>query len=301
MKRFVKAIMKRVTWLAIFGLMSAALFTTGSSPSLAAEPESKTETKLPDWADGWRVSGVIRQGSKTEASVEHRIGWKRFVREGNEWSPGVVVDQIDAEQRTVTLRRGEQRAVLRTGAAPEIPKKAGDKPTSAAGTDTAKASFKTSLRIRLASGETVVAGGWISGPGKRTLVLGTPVIDARNGQVMFSMQFMDAPEAVWDRLGLGNVQGDGQQSSQSSTLAAGRLDAILNAARNETGVDILSAPRIVTRDGRAAQISIGQDSDPNGMISVNLTPKLTPDHSAVDLSLDARLPAPPNSDLPSAR
>ncbi|MBM3892019.1 MAG: hypothetical protein FJ388_23130 [Verrucomicrobia bacterium] len=249
--------------------------------------------KLPAWADGWRVSGVIRQGSKTEASNEHRIGWKRFVREGHEWSPGVVVEQIDAEQRTVTLRRGEQTAVLRAGPAPDVAKKAGDKPASDAGADAARTPFKTSLRVRVASGQTVVAGGWVSGPGKRAIALGTPVIDAQNGQVTFSMRFIDAPDAVWNRLGLDNVKSDGRDSSQSSILAAGRLDAILRAARNEPGVDVLSAPRVTTLDGQEARISIGQDSDPNGMISVKIVPKLTPDRSAVGLSLDAQLPAPP--------
>lgn len=244
--------------------------------------------EVPDFAAGWRVSGVIRQGSKTEASVEHRIGWKRFVREGNEWSAGVVVERVDGEQRTVTLRRGDQTTMLRAGPGPDVARQAGVK-------DAARAPFKTSLRVRLASGETVVAGGWASAPGKRVLALGTPVIDAQNGQVTFSMQFIDAPEVAWNRLGLGNVKSDGRESWQSSTLAAGRLDTILRAARNESGVDMLSAPRVTTLDGREARISIGQDSDPNGMLTVSLTPTLTPDRSAVDLSLDAQLPAPPDA------
>ena len=291
--------MKRIARLAVSGLMSAALFATGLSPVLAVDKPMPAE--VPEFAAGWRVTGVIRQGSKTEASVEHRIGWKRFVREGDGWSRGVVVERIDAEQRTVTLRRGEQTAVLRTGVAPDIANKAGDKPDSAAGADAAKAPFKTSLRVRLASGETVVAGGWASGPGKRMLALCTPVIDAQSGQMTFSMQFMDAPEAVWNRLGLGNVRSDSRQSAESVTLAAGALETVLKAARRERGVDTLSTPRVVTFDGRAAQVSIGRDNDPNGMISVSLMPKLTADRSAMDLSLDAQLPVPPNSDLPSAR
>jgi hypothetical protein len=255
---------------------------------------SASAADVPEFADGWRVSGVIRQGGKTEASVEHRTGWKRFVREGNEWSPGVVVERIDAGQRTVTLRRGQQPAVLRAGPGPDIARKGG-------ATHTASAPFKTSLRVRVASGETVVAGGWVSGPGKRTLALGTPVIDAQSGQVTFAMQFIDAPDAVWNRHGLNSIKSDGRDSSQSSTLAAGRFDMILNAMRNEAGVDVLSAPRVVTRDGHAAQISIGQDGDPNGMISVSVTPQLAPDRSAVDLSLDAQLPAPPDAGAKSAR
>jgi hypothetical protein len=251
------------------------------------------------FADGWRVSGVFRQGTKTEASVEHRVGWKRFVREGDEWSLGVVVEQIDTKQRTVTLRRGEQTAVLRAGPGPDIANKAGDK--AASGADATRAPFKTSLRVRLANGETVVAGGWVSGPGKRVLALGTPAIDAQNGQVTFAMRFIDAPDAVWNRLGLNNVKSDGRDSSQSSTLGAGRLDAILKVARNEAGVDMLSAPTVVTRDGHKARISIGREEDPNGMISINLTPQLTPDRSAVDLSLDAQLPAPPAAGAKSSR
>lgn len=102
--------------------LSAAWFAAGLLPSLAAELELKAAAKLPDWAAGWRVTGVIRQGSRTEASVEHRIGWKRFVREGNEWSPGVLVDRIDFRQLTVTLRHDEQTVLLRSGSAPAVAK-----------------------------------------------------------------------------------------------------------------------------------------------------------------------------------
>ncbi len=272
--------MKSNARLKMISLLPVVWLAASSLLPFAAESESKASARLPDWVAGWRVTGVITQGIKTEASVEHRLGWKRFVRKGNKWSLDVVVERIDAEKRTVTLRRGEQTAVLRTGVGPEIAKA----PT--------KAPFKTSFQVRLASGETVAFGGWASGPGKRTLALGTPVIDAQNGQVTFSMHFIDAPEAVWNRLGLGDVKNDGRQSSQSSTLAVGQLDSILNAAKNEVGVDVLSTPSVATRDGSPSRISIGQESDPAGMISVNTTRKLTSDRSAVDLSLDAQFPVP---------
>lgn len=72
----------------------------------------------PDFAAGWRVSGVVSQGGKLQASMENSGRFARYVREGDELMPGVIVEKIDKANRSVTVRRDQQVAVIRPGSAP---------------------------------------------------------------------------------------------------------------------------------------------------------------------------------------
>jgi formylglycine-generating enzyme required for sulfatase activity len=76
--------------------------------SLTAESESKTAPKLPDWADGWRVSGVIRMGGKTEAiPLAEAVDWtdartKRVAVAGQAAVPAASVAAASAVGRSGT-------------------------------------------------------------------------------------------------------------------------------------------------------------------------------------------------------
>lgn len=127
--------MKSIVWFVLVCVVS-------SVPAAEKHPSAEA----PEFADGWRVTGVIRMGGKTEASVEHRAGGKRFAREGDTWSPGVVVERIDGKHLTVTLRRGEQTCVLHAGPGPDIARKAGDQPPPAGGAAVPAAMTAPALR-----------------------------------------------------------------------------------------------------------------------------------------------------------
>ena len=71
-----------------------------------------------DFIAGWRVSGVVSQGGKLQACLENSGRFARYVREGDELMPGVIVEKIDKATRSVTVRRDKLVAVIRPGSAP---------------------------------------------------------------------------------------------------------------------------------------------------------------------------------------
>jgi hypothetical protein len=89
-------------------ILLALVLVIGTAP--AADP--------PDFIAGWRVSGVVSQGGKLQACLENSGRFARYVREGDELMPGVIVEKIDKPNRSVTVRRDQQVAVIRPGSAP---------------------------------------------------------------------------------------------------------------------------------------------------------------------------------------
>jgi hypothetical protein len=95
-----------------------ALVALAAAGATAADKEGDT----PGFADGWRLSGILKQGGKLQASMEHTSRTPRFVAEGGELIPGARVEKIDAATRTVTVRKGNLIAIIRTGSSPVIVK-----------------------------------------------------------------------------------------------------------------------------------------------------------------------------------
>ncbi|MBI5394064.1 MAG: hypothetical protein HZA91_02080 [Verrucomicrobia bacterium] len=105
----------RIVFTAVLAAAVCTGFAEDSKKSPAAPPPSPEQ---PDFVAGWRVSGVVKQGGKLQASLEHSGRAARFVNEGDELMPGIVVEKIDPANRSVTVRRDKQTAVIRPGSAP---------------------------------------------------------------------------------------------------------------------------------------------------------------------------------------
>lgn len=80
------------------------------APALPAEDAAS-------WAAGWRVTGIMRQGGRAQASIERPGIMARFVKEGDSLSEGVAVIEINYTRRSVTLTDGKDVAVLRVASA----------------------------------------------------------------------------------------------------------------------------------------------------------------------------------------
>ncbi|MCX6897408.1 MAG: hypothetical protein NT105_01790 [Verrucomicrobia bacterium] len=95
-------------------------------PTIMAQ-DPTTGNVVPEFAAEWRVTGMIRRGSHAEASLERTGVRARFVREGDQLSGGVTVMQVDYNNRSVTLAKGNETAVIQPEnimAAPPPPPKA---------------------------------------------------------------------------------------------------------------------------------------------------------------------------------
>ena len=107
--------------LGVLALVALAAVNASVADNPSSPPASK-DADSPGFADGWRLSGILKQGDKLQASVEHAAHAPRFVIEGGEFTTGVSVEKIDATSRSVIVRKGNMIAIIRSGSAPVVVK-----------------------------------------------------------------------------------------------------------------------------------------------------------------------------------
>ncbi len=159
-------------------------------------------------------------------------------------------------------------------------------------------SFVASIRSSVADKGTLVVGGWTTKPGRRTLVFISPQSSGAEvpaGQGLITASFVEAPDAVWDSVGLGAMKASAKESSLQQALGSQEWPSLLKTLRERPGVDVLSAPRVQTADGTQASITAGDDRDIPGSdkpvylgVSVDLLPHLSDDHANIDLTIKAQ-------------
>jgi hypothetical protein len=124
---------------------------------------------------------------------------------------------------------------------------------------------------------------WTSADGKQAWVLAIPSVsqpDINSGNVLLQqMIFEGSPEAL-ATLGIGSTPAGGAPGF--AALDPEGSKALLERLRKTDGVDVLSAPRIITGGGIEAQVSIGNDT--GGHMKLSVVPNLDPDGN-VDLRL----------------
>jgi type II secretory pathway component GspD/PulD (secretin) len=108
---------------------------------------------------------------------------------------------------------------------------------------------------------------------------------------------ISVPDRLLERLGLQDLRTDENASQAAAALDAARFAALLKFAEGENGVSVLSAPRVLTGNGQAAQISVRQ-TQPDGSATgpaLSLTPTLDATGTSVrlDVNLELNLPASP--------
>jgi hypothetical protein len=157
--------------------------------------------------------------------------------------------------------------------------------------------YSASLRASLASRQTLVTGGWSTADGKRTLLLLEPVVGEGEmaGQVTIQARFAEMPEDVLAKVGLDGMKSDAKESTAQSILGPEQAAHLLAALENSPGVNVMSAPRVSTLDGRQAQIkTVNLRTFGPGEIHelgpvVDVVPYLSADGRSVDLTVIAQL------------
>lgn len=213
-------------------------------------------------------------------------------------APRPVASDADALElarlrNEVTRLRGDLRTATAATNAP-----AARRTAPAAPATTAAPVLATSIRqlasqvsVQLPLGQTLAMGGWAGArPGERIVSFVTPSTDpAAPGTVVMQSHLISVPDRMLDRLGLQELRTDADASQTSAALDPARFAALLKFAEGENGVDVLSAPRVLTANGQAATISVRQ-ARPDGTETGPLL-KLTPtlDATGANVRLDVGL------------
>lgn len=159
--------------------------------------------------------------------------------------------------------------------------------------------YQATLRASVAWNQSLVTGGWKVADGKRALVFVEPDgQEAGNNQVTLRTHIVEVPEAVLAQAGLDRLKTDGKQTSAQAVLAKEQADAIFEMLKSTAGVNVLSAPTVLTLDGRQAQVRVGETKTaPTGEQYqtgplIDIVPQMSPDRSSVTLSILAQLRYP---------
>lgn len=199
----------------------------------------------------------------------------------------------DALQAEVLRLRGEVsqlrkgQASANTGGRPPSTARPAPAETAAPAADPAPGTGPGWMASRVPVNGGALFPAWTSANGKQAWVLAIPSIDqeadSNSGRgtalLLQPLIFEGAPE-VLANLGIGNNPAGGAPGFAS--LGAEDSKALLERLKKTDGVDILSAPRIVTGGGSEAQVSIGNDT--GGQLNLSVVPNLAPDGN-VDLRL----------------
>ena len=155
--------------------------------------------------------------------------------------------------------------------------------------------------------QALVVGGWKTAPGKQTMVFIQPhPVEGGAGQVELQAKFVDMPDSAFGQMGIKSLTADGKDGEGKIGKVTGVLTSeqtalVMKALEQMPGVDVLSAPRVITADGRQAQVKVADvKTAPSGEQyelgpTLDLVPKISDDRSSVLLHVNAqlRLPAAP--------
>lgn len=149
--------------------------------------------------------------------------------------------------------------------------------------------FSASLTSRVASGGTLVVGGWL-GQGMRSCLLLTPGIHQGDNppdaeRIAVQSQVVTAPETFWSEIGWANARSEMRRSTLAGVLTFEQLD-LLVAALKETKDGLpsnTSTPK--GRDGERMALgwSASEDNGDEGMLmDIEMYPRITADGQSVD-------------------
>jgi hypothetical protein len=164
--------------------------------------------------------------------------------------------------------------------------------------------FVATVRAVVPWQQTLVTGGWKLPSGKRVLVFVRPQMSGdggQPGQILLQIRILELPEEVLGQVGLEGVASDNKQSTSRTILTVEQAAAVMKTLEETAGVNVFSAPRITTLDGRQAQIkSVDVKTLPSGEKyevgpSVDIVPRITADGSSVDLAIAAQVRLPSGS------
>lgn len=167
--------------------------------------------------------------------------------------------------------------------------------------------FTANVDAELTRAQTLVTGGWETSPGKRTFILIEPTLidpagnevlidpaEASRTQILVQSKFIEVPEQALQTLGLNDVVADGHQSSERLVLSRDQSLRLLKALGDSPGMEVLSAPRITTLNGRQAQVSVAEEKRIGNETyhlgpSIKVLPQISPTGQSIKLTVNGSI------------
>ena len=164
--------------------------------------------------------------------------------------------------------------------------------------------FTADSTADLTSGQTLIIGGWLTEPGKHTLLFVTPeAIDekgnalpsfSRRAQIHLQARLIEGATEKLAEMGFSEFFEVPGERSKTGILTAQQFAGMLKTLQKSEGAEILSAPRVTTGNGMQAQISVRSPRIVDGKEfqigpQFDFTPILSADGSSLSLKVHAEL------------
>jgi hypothetical protein len=115
-------------------------------------------------------------------------------------------------------------------------------------------------QVTLARGETLVVGGWVTTPGKRTCAFIQPEVSTQDNTVIIRSHFIDIPDASLTSPAWQPFTAAADKATATGVISPENIDALMKELTDKPDLEVLSAPTITTLDGHDATIQIGQET-----------------------------------------
>ena len=250
---------------------------------------------------------IIEQRSRA-----HLTAQKSALRDQYQKNPSAqernrqTADRLAEGSELQRLRKDQKELMRLRAKTTELRKEEADPPRAELSQPDPEASVKTeqespvisyfaNVSAKLARGQTMLTGGWRTESGKRTLLLVTPEVsdgDAGVKQIKFQTVWVAGPDDVLTELGLDRLFTDGRTNDVAHLLSEPQTRTLLAGLVGGAGVDVLTAPRVTTKEGMQARIDVTQSTTEGDVTiqvgpAIELTPKIGAD-GTLDLTVNAQ-------------
>jgi hypothetical protein len=248
----------------------------------------------------WR-EGTLRQAQSDNRVLQQHLDKLNFLQAENEALRAEKTNSLDAKKlrdlESENLRLKSKLTQTRVGQS--SPAKKAEKDNAASPREENPPpeeryrSYKAEIQSPVGWRQILVTGGWKTSPGKQSFILVQPEADQAN--VMMQVRVVEISDDAMRELGL-EWETTGERSSALKKVYDEQKSAeLVKAFEKTSGVDLLSAPRIISAPGRQAQVKVVdiRTLAPNQTVEVgpivDLIPHLSADGSGVDLTVGAGL------------
>jgi hypothetical protein len=156
--------------------------------------------------------------------------------------------------------------------------------------------LQASVRAQVGTGQTLLTGGWANEKGSRIFILATPRIQGDNrDQIGIQTSVFEVPQYALSQFGLDDFKVEGNESSLQQVFPADQASLLLKQLKETAGARLIAQTRLLTTDGRQAQIQTTDEQSPgpdSHSFAVDVVPTISADKNAIDLTLNAGVDRP---------
>lgn len=250
---------------------------------------------------------IVEQRSRSQLAAEKsalrgqyerdRFAPKRNRSTADPSAEGSELQQLRKDQRELMRLRSEITELRKQTSSPpraDLSEAAVELPATTE-QDSPVVSYFANVSAKLARGQTMLTGGWRTESGKRTLLLVTPEVsdgDAGVKQVNFQTVWVAGTDDVLAELGLDNLFTDFRTNTVAHLLSDAQTRILMAGLVSGSEVDVLTAPRLTTKEGMPARIDVTQ-SKTEGDVTIQVGPALELRHTigadgTLDLTVNAQ-------------